>query len=681
MSDTETRATALSDGSETGVAPPSDPAATCDWLSAHRSGWQFGEQGLLEAIIGAIEGDLPDEYRWVMEFGAGDGVETPITCDRIIRKPGWHGLLVEGSVKHHERLVRAAPRSATVVGGLVTMNPGSTVDDYMEKFGCPETPALMIVDIDGADYYIVSAMKARPYVLCVETLDLYCPRYNDGPFVPTKADAGTLFTAPPMAGAFHLGANAQALDLAVVPMGYTLAIRTRVNSIYVRNDVYGKVSRPPDGKVRINVGAGKYGDPRYVPLDIKTGTDARKLPYADGSVDECYASHILEHFSFYETDAILAEFVRVLKPGGPLRIAVPDMTMLGRAWGEADQSSSHLELAMVTYGGHTDANDIHHNGFTEKSLRESMNRAGIGMVARFDPFVADDCSNHPVSLNLEGIKRWWPRVTNPVVTFIMNQPRFTFTGHEFRMIELAKKCDFNIQPCTGAFWERDNNGAVIDAIRKTDPDFLAWSDYDSIFEADDFLMMLEAIQNDPQMAAIGAVQMSRHNDEPLVFEQGRDYSGDICRVDFQHFGLTIVRREALEELALTNDGPMFWSIPGRDDKGKWDWEQWSRSDGDITFWRNLKMLGFKVCQHNKVCIGHIGQHVKYPRDKGRGVILWPIENYWKHGKPKDAMFNPDLYQKKTAEFANDFPNLLSPLGSGGVLSPPPDASLNGETKS
>lgn len=657
---------ALSDGSA-GVAPTADPIAdttpapaepTCDWLSQHRWGWQFGEQGLLGAIIGEIEADLPDEHRWVVEFGAGDGLETPITCDQIIRKPGWHGLLIEGSVQNHARLLRTAPRSATVEGGLVTVMPGTTVDDYMERAGCPSTPALMIVDIDGADYYLVEAMKARPYVLCVETLDLYCPLYNDAPFVPTKEDAGKLFTAPPMTGAFHLGANTRAFDLMVPPLGYTLAARTRVNSIYVRNDVIGKVARPPDGKVRINVGAGKYSDPRYVALDIKTGTDARTLPYADNTVDEVYCSHVLEHFSFYETDAILAEFVRVLKPGGQLRVAVPDMAKLGKSWGEVDDTAAHLELAMVTFGGHTDATDIHHTGFTEKSLRERMNAAGVGMVSRFDPFVADDCSNHPISLNLEGIKRWWPRVEKPVVTFIMNQPRFAFTGHEFRLIELARKCDYNIQPCTGAFWERDNNGAVIDAVRKTDPDFLAWSDYDSVFEVEDYQIMLEAIQNDPQMAAIGAVQMSRHNDEPLVFEQGRDYSGDVCRVDFQHFGLTIIRREALEELALSLDGPMFWSIPGRNDKGKWDWEQWSRSDGDITFWRNLRMLGFKVCQHNQVCIGHIGQHVKYPRDKGRGVQLQPIENYWKHGKPKDATFNPALYQKKGETFGNAFPNAM-----------------------
>ena len=52
--------------------------------------------------------------------------------------------------------------------------------------------------------------------------------------------------------------------------------------------------------------------------------DITKLPYEDESVDLIYASHALEYFDRQEVIPVLQEWVRVLKKGGILRIAVPD---------------------------------------------------------------------------------------------------------------------------------------------------------------------------------------------------------------------------------------------------------------------------------------------------------------------------------------------------------------------
>ena len=77
--------------------------------------------------------------------------------------------------------------------------------------------------------------------------------------------------------------------------------------------------------VRLNVGAGSVVIDGYTPLDIKTGTEAGRLPYQNETADEVYASHVLEHIARAETINTLREWVRVLKPGGILRVAVPDM--------------------------------------------------------------------------------------------------------------------------------------------------------------------------------------------------------------------------------------------------------------------------------------------------------------------------------------------------------------------
>ena len=45
--------------------------------------------------------------------------------------------------------------------------------------------------------------------------------------------------------------------------------------------------------LRLNLGAGESVISGYLNLDIKTGQDIRKLPYADASVDEVYASHVV----------------------------------------------------------------------------------------------------------------------------------------------------------------------------------------------------------------------------------------------------------------------------------------------------------------------------------------------------------------------------------------------------
>ena len=76
--------------------------------------------------------------------------------------------------------------------------------------------------------------------------------------------------------------------------------------------------------------------------------DARKgLPFAAATVDGVYASHFLEHLTRWHAEAFLRESYRVLKPGGIIRLVVPDLECLVADYGNA-----------VSNGGRDTAADV-----------------------------------------------------------------------------------------------------------------------------------------------------------------------------------------------------------------------------------------------------------------------------------------------------------------------------------
>lgn len=56
----------------------------------------------------------------------------------------------------------------------------------------------------------------------------------------------------------------------------------------------------------------------------------RRFPYSDASVDAIYSSHTLEHLYLDDARRVLEECQRVLRPGGILRLALPDAGMWAR---------------------------------------------------------------------------------------------------------------------------------------------------------------------------------------------------------------------------------------------------------------------------------------------------------------------------------------------------------------
>ncbi|MDH3584596.1 MAG: methyltransferase domain-containing protein, partial [Phycisphaerae bacterium] len=78
--------------------------------------------------------------------------------------------------------------------------------------------------------------------------------------------------------------------------------------------------------------------------------------FPDGSVAEIYASHVVEHLGYQqELPKALAEFHRVLRPGGRALISVPDLELLCRMFLHPElKPEQRFYLMRVIMGGQCD---------------------------------------------------------------------------------------------------------------------------------------------------------------------------------------------------------------------------------------------------------------------------------------------------------------------------------------
>ena len=93
---------------------------------------------------------------------------------------------------------------------------------------------------------------------------------------------------------------------------------------------------------------------------------SKPLPFADNSVSAIYASHVLEHLYRNRAMALLSECKRVLKPGGILRLVVPDLHAMVVEYLNSKNNGSSKSAA---------------DNLNEKlAFRPPAPRAGIGFV-------------------------------------------------------------------------------------------------------------------------------------------------------------------------------------------------------------------------------------------------------------------------------------------------------------
>jgi len=373
--------------------------------------------------------------------------------------------------------------------------------------------------------------------------------------------------------------------------------------------------------VKLNIGAGTTKLPGFTPIDRMYGDEAYPLKYEDNSVSEIRASHVLEHFSFRDAITALEDWVRVLEPGGRMRVAVPDI--------DKCLSSNDKNRVFYLMGGQTDENDFHKSAFDKNRLRATLEQVGLTFV---DEWESDglDTSSHPVSLNMQGIK---PRPYSPApdttsiksngqltpfgsgvldpppgtqdvkIAAYMTLPRYEAVAARSIAEGALRPLGIGLATSQGVFWGQCMQRMFNEAV-DAGMDWILSLDSDSLFTTQHVSDLLDEFGRHPEADAMAALQCRRGQPFPLLTVGGErkiECTGtEPILVTTMHFGLTLIRVDALK----TVPKPWFFTQPDKDGEYGDD-----RLDDDIWFWHQMRLAGKKIFVTPRVSIGHLEETV------------------------------------------------------------------------
>ena len=142
---------------------------------------------------------------------------------------------------------------------------------------------------------------------------------------------------------------------------------------------------------RLHLGCGKAHIPGFFHIDIQSYDHVdhigavEKLDFIDtDTVELIYACHVLEHFGRFQIVDVLREWCRVLKPGGLLRLAVPDFSACAAIYYEEGLKDGLSGLVGLVCGGQRDSTDFHHMIFDAPLLSGLLFQAGFSGVHKWD---------------------------------------------------------------------------------------------------------------------------------------------------------------------------------------------------------------------------------------------------------------------------------------------------------
>lgn len=150
-------------------------------------------------------------------------------------------------------------------------------------------------------------------------------------------------------------------------------------------------------KIKLHLGCGAIDlGPDWISIDagdyehVKKH-DVERLAYDKGSVDLIYTSHLFEYFNKQDAVEVLSRWTYILKPGGELRIAVPDFEAITKLYLSGKfpiedfigPIMGHINVWAKDSGhsGHN-TNFYHRMVYDERSLCKLLHRMGYTKIQR-----------------------------------------------------------------------------------------------------------------------------------------------------------------------------------------------------------------------------------------------------------------------------------------------------------
>lgn len=181
---------------------------------------------------------------------------------------------------------------------------------------------------------------------------------------------------------------------------------------------------------KLNLGCGDRKMHGFINVDVRKDVhpdvvcNITKISESFKDVDLIYACHVIEHFPLKPFPFqpltyvdVLSDWYVALRPGGRLRLAVPDFNAV------CEHYTENKDLDVIRaflYGGQKYDYDFHYNCWTEDTLRKDLLNIGFKSVKMYDwrkteHFFVDDYSQaylphmdktngKLMSLNVEAVK-------------------------------------------------------------------------------------------------------------------------------------------------------------------------------------------------------------------------------------------------------------------------------------